>query len=547
MHSNHGFILRALLAASIVIATGCASVQRGTVPAYVPSRDVVQVSGGSLSAAADSPAALRAFTGIPFAAPPLGDLRWKAPQPVIPWRGVRRSDSFASACMMEVRAGSGPHSILNQAEVPQSEDCLYLNVWTGAAAPSEKRPVMMFLYGGGYRSGAGSLPNYDGTGLASKGAVVVTMNYRVGALGFLGHPALSAESPQKVSGNYALLDAIAALQWIQQNIAQFGGDANNVTLYSQSAGAGLASVLLASPLAKGIFHRMMLSSFGSWPDDADTPSLAQAEAAGAAYADKLGAPSLAALRAKLPQAIMAGDGLIRGPIVDGYVMLDQLDRLFARGLVNDVPLLAGWNADEGTSYPPFATDLAGYEATANKRFGAYAAQFKQVYPATSDAEVQTMAYGPFRDGTFAWQAWTIARAHAALKKSKTYLYFFNRRPPYFSDQKFDGQDPPNKFGAFHTLEQPYFYNNLDWSAPPRPYTAIDRHVADVASNYLINFARSGNPNGDSLTGWPVFMSAGSQVMVIGDTIAPGAAPFQPALSFFDSFNGAKLGRPLPFQ
>lgn len=514
---------------------------------YVAATDTVSVTGGTLAAAADSTQSLRVFKAIPFAAPPVGSLRWKAPQPVATWTGTRRSDSFSAACHMGNRPVGAVGSILYQQTEAQSEDCLYLNVWTGAAAgATEQRPVMLLIHGGGYQLGAGSQPNYNGSGLAAKGAVVVTLNYRLGALGFLAHPALTAESADAISGNYALLDVIAALNWVKNNIATFGGNPNNVTVYSESAGSGIASVLLGSPRAAGLFHRMMLASLGSMPAGSNNPTLAQAEAAGATYATSLGVTTLAELRAKSPQEIMAGALSIVAPIVDGVVWPDQLDRLFATGAVHDVPLLLGWNADEGTPYPAFATTLAAYETTANTRYGSLASAFKAVYPVTTDADVLAMAYSPMRDSLFAWQPWTIARAHANLARSKTYLYFFTRRPPYYADQHFTQQDPPEKYGAYHSLEQVYFYNNLDRSAPPRPYTSVDRSLASDASSYLINFARNGDPNGTGLTTWPVFTGPSSQALHLGDTVATGAVPFRTALDFFDTFYTQGLGRALPF-
>ena len=530
-----------LFAAWLTVACGGSD---GTT--YTASDDVVAVTGGNVAASSESTATARVFKAIPFAAPPVGALRWAAPAPVAAWAGVRRSDAFSAGCHQGNRPAGLPGSILYQPIDAQSEDCLYLNVWTASRDAAEKRPVMLLLHGGGYQLGAGSQANYSGIGLSQKGAVVVTLNYRLGPLGFLAHPALSAESADKVSGNYALLDAIAALKWVQSNIAAFGGDPANVTLYSESAGSGLSSVLLASPRAAGLFQKLVIESLGSLPAGAPNTTLAQAEAAGNAFAANLGAADLAALRARTPQQIMAGAGSFIGPIVDGVIWPDQLDRLLAQGKVNDVPLLLGWNADEGTPYPPFATTLAGYNSTATARYGAFAAQFKAVYPVASDADVLAMAYQPMRDSLFAWQPWTLARAHAALSKSKTFLYHFNRRPAYNAGQKFNEQDPPANFGAYHSLEQVYFYNNLDRSVPTRAYDATDRRIAEAASSYLVNFARNGNPNGGSLVAWPEFTGAGSPAMFIGDNIAPAAAPFRPALDFFDAFYTQALGRPLLF-
>ena len=543
--------LRNHLAAATLgaLLTACGGSDDDAPPAEpaAPVRDLVQVTGGTAMAAADSTASLRVFRALPFAAPPVGTLRWKAPQPVTAWSGVRRSDNFSAACLMGDRPAGRIGAILYQQTESQSEDCLYLNVWTGAAVGSaEKRPVMVLLHGGGYQLGAGSQPNYNGKGLAAKGAVVVTMNYRLGPLGFLAHPELSAESADGVSGNYALLDAIAVLKWVQSNAAKFGGDPANVTLYSESAGAGLSSVLLASPLATGLFHKLVIESLASLPAGAANPTLAQGEAAGLAFASNLGAANLAALRNRSAADIMAGLGANINPLVDGKVLPDQLDVLYKAGRVSDVPLLLGWNGNEGTPYPPFATTLAAYNTTVAARFGAFADRFKATYPVASDADVLAMAYNPMRDNLFAWQPWTVARAHAAQGKSATYLYFFTRRPPYYADQSFTGQASPDLFGAYHSLEQVYFYNNLDVSAPARPYTSVDRQVADVASSYLVNFARSGDPNGAGLPAWPKFTGPASQTMEIGDTIAPTAVPFRTALDFWDAYYTATLGRPLPF-
>lgn len=515
---------------------------------YSAEQDLVAVSGGTVRAAADSTAGLRVFRGLPFAAPPVGPLRWRAPQPVVPWSGVRSGDRFSSACVMGDRPAGRPGSILFQQTEVQSEDCLYLNVWTGAPAgrSGERRPVMVLLHGGAYQLGAGSQPNYNGRGLASKGAVVVTLNYRLGPLGFLAHPALSAESADGTSGNYALKDAIAALQWVKNNIAQLGGDPANVTLYSESAGSGLASVLLASPPAAGLFHKVVMGSLAALPAGTPNTTLAQAEAAGQTFASNLGAADLDALRALPAQTLMAGAGSIIGPIVDGTVLPGQLDQLYAAGQTHDVPLLLGWNADEGTPYPPFATTLAGYNTIVDARFGSLAADFRAVYPVASDADVLAMAYAPMRDNLFAWQPWTVARAHAAHNRSATYLYFFTRRPPYHPDQNFAGQSSPDKFGAYHSLEQVYLYNNLDVSAPARPYTEVDRQLAAIASSYLVNFARHGNPNGTGLLVWPRFVDDNSPAMELGDTVAPVAVPFRPALAFWDRFYTQGLGRPLPF-
>lgn len=530
---------------SVAASAMLASCAGGTNSSYAPLSDEVPVTGGTVAAASESTSTMRVFKGIPFAAPPVGTLRWKAPQPVPAWTGVMQANAFGNACIAGNRPATKPGSIFYMDPGPQSEDCLYLNVWTRASPyGQEKRPVMMLLFGGANLLGAGSQQNYNGEGLAAKGAVVVTMNYRLGPLGFMAHPELTFEGGGR-SGNYGLLDAIAALQWIQANIASFGGDPNRVTVYSQSAGATDANVLLASPKAKGLFHRMVLESAGAMPAGTNNQTLAQGEAAGIAFGASIGVTSLAALRAKSATEIMAVT-FAPSVIVDNDVLPDQVDRLFAQRKINDVPLLLGWNADEATPYPPFATTVTAYNAAADARYGSMAAQFKSVYPVNTDADVRAMAYLPLRDNFFAWQPWTIARAHAAIGQFPTYLYYFTRRPTYFADQHFTELDPPSLYGAYHTLEQVYFYNNLDRSAPPRPYTATDRQIADVASSYLVNFAANGDPNGGALPAWPAFAGPNSLTMEIGDTIRPVAVPFRPALDFFDAFYTQSLGRSLPF-
>jgi para-nitrobenzyl esterase len=248
---------------------------------------------------------------------------------------------------------------------------------------------------------------------------------------------------------------------------------------------------------------------------------------------------------------MAGTGAITAVVVDGHALPDQPDRLYARGAFHDVPLLVGWNADEGTPYPRFATTLAGYQATAAARFGSFAAAFAQVYPVAGDADVLAMSHAPMRDGMFAWQPWTQARAHAAHAASPTWLYHFSRRPQYFPDQHFTELDPPYLYGAHHTLEQVYFYANLERSVPRRAWDDADRRIADAASSYLVNFAQTGDPNRGaharaSLPAWPAFTGRGAQALHLGDTSEAAAVPDLPALDFYDAFYTHKLGRPLPF-
>lgn len=509
---------------------------------YDAGTDVVQVSGGSVAATRDSGPDIRTFKAIPFAAPPIGDLRWQPPQPVIPWNGVRRADNFSPPC---TQPGGDPRAIFYLSSEVSSENCLYLNVWTGASSPSERRPVMVYFYGGNNVTGSGSQPAYNGKGLASKGAVVVTFNYRLGPLGFLAHPELTEESPNQASGNYGLLDQIAVLQWIQTNIAVFGGDPANVTLYGASAGADDESVLMASPLARGLFQQVVAESGGYFPRANPNPALSGAEQAGLAFATAAGAASLADLRT-LPATSLTAIPSAWGPVVDGYALPDQLDRLYASHQAADVPLLVGWNADDGTPFPPFATTLDEFQGKAQQVYGDTAPQFLALYPMASDADAQKQASAPYGQGVLAWSAYTLARAHQANSTSKTYVYHFTRVPPWYPEQHFLGQDPPSNFGAYHTAEQVYFFNTLD--AIRRPYSDVDRTLSDVASSYLVNFATSGDPNEGARSGlptWPTYDQRAGRVMDLGDAIAVAPVPDKSVFDFFDAFYTRQLGRPLP--
>ena len=299
---------------------------------------------------------LASFKGIPFAAPPVRELRWQAPQPVKAWQGDFVADRFSPMCLQPLQA---KNSIFYLGEEPSSEDCLYLNVWStapiGRNGEGDKRPVMVFIFGGGWTIGSASLPLYSGEHLAKKGAVVVSMNYRVGALGFLAHPELTAEGGG-ASGNYGLMDIIAALKWVKANAAAFGGDPGNVTLYGQSAGSSGIALLAASPQAAGLFHRTIGQS-GGYAIQGPLGTLAEAEKAGIAAAEKLKAPSLKALRNLGGDAIMNGDNNLR-PIVDGKLLAQQPAEVYAAGKQMAVPLLVGSNADEGTVYPVVMTPAA---------------------------------------------------------------------------------------------------------------------------------------------------------------------------------------------
>lgn len=473
----------------------------------------VRVNGGTLAGATDSASGVSSFKGIPFAAPPVGDLRWRAPEPPAKWDGVRQATNFSVTCMQTPYAEGSPYR--TQAE-PMSEDCLYLNVWTAAKAATERRPVMVWIYGGALTRGAASLPGYDGAELARKGVVLVSFNYRLGAFGFFAHPDLTAESPHHSSGNYGFLDQIAALQWVQRNIAQFGGDPNNVTIFGESAGSWSVNILVASPLAKGLFQRAIGESGANF---APMTKLAELEQAGVRTAKSLGADSLTALRAKPAEELLHASNAASAN-VDGWLLPSDVYTIFTDGKQNDVPILIGSNADEGTAFTPPNLTASGYRAAA-ARYGQQTDSFLSLYPADTDAEARTSQAAAIRDQIFGWEMEAWARLQTRTGKSKTYLYYFSRVPPGRGSQA---------LGAYHSAEIPYVFDNLGLSN--RPWEETDRKLAGVMSSYWVNFATTGDPNGNLLPQWPVYETKSEWAMGLGNRIEPTKIPHQHGLDFF---------------
>ena len=382
----------------------------------------VKVTGGVIQGVVED--GMMIFKGIPFAAPPVGELRWKAPQPVIPWEGVRNADKF----------GPSPISSMG-GQRDASEDCLYLNVWTPAKSQKEKLPVMVWIYGGGFSMGTSSY--YDGAPIAREGVVLVTINYRVGKLGYFAHPALSAENPEHVSGNYGILDQIAALRWVQDNIAQFGGDPKNVTIFGESAGGISVSMLCASPLAKGLFRAAISqsgSSFGpvrpkSYPGE-NMKSLAQSEKEGVEFGESKGATTAEALRALKPEDLSRQMTVTGGawPIVDGYVIPDDQFKMYEAGKYNDVALLIGYNSDEGDSFG-FTEDPTQHIASVRERYEDYADKLLAVYPLV-DGKVVKVTRDLCRDSAFGWGTWSWGRLQNKTGKQPVYMYYFDQDPMY---------------------------------------------------------------------------------------------------------------------
>ncbi len=488
----------------------------GTVSLKAAVDAPVKLDGGMVSGIPGADPGVRVFKGLPFAAPPVGKLRWRAPQPVAAWDGVRKADEFGPICMQAPgRGGAAPK---------MSEDCLYLNVWTAAKSASERRPVLLWIHPGGYTSGSGSAPGADGEALAKKGAVVVTINYRLGALGFFAYPELTKESDRNASGNYALMDQTAALEWVRKNIAGFGGDPKRVTVDGDSAGAASIGNLVGSPRTKGLFQRAIAES-GAWIglSIAHTNTLAEAEQAGVKSAATVGAHSLAELRA------MPGSEILKiragGPIVDGWFLPEDVGTVFAQGRQNDVPVLIGSNKDEGTFFLQ-PTTAAKFIEQAHRRYGDLADRFLKLYPAGSDEEATASQLAAFRD-ELGWVMRNWASLQSKTGKSKAWLYYFTHEPPPAQTAS-----PRGGFasGATHGAEAAYVFRNL---LPGRPWTDLDRDVSDTISSYWVNFAASGNPNGKGLPEWPAYTRKTSgRRMVLGDKAEVGAGLDQARVDFF---------------
>ena len=477
--------------------------------------DQVPVEGGLISGTTNTAGNIHIFKGVPFAAPPLGALRWKAPQPVQPWLGVKPCTAFGPSPMQDAPE---PFSMWSEEflirKEPISEDCLYGNVWTGAGTPTEKRPVLVWIYGGGFGSGGTNVPIYDGEAMAKKGIIFVSINYRVGIFGFFALPQLTKESGHNASGNYALMDQLAALKWVKKNIAAFGGDPNNVTIAGQSAGSMSVNALVASPLAKGLFHRAIGESGASFTNE--NPPLAKAEEDGTRLMASLKAASLTDLRA-IPAATLqkAGQGM-HTPIIDGYVLPEPIVNIFKAGKENRVDLLTGWNQDEGfVGQPKSASD---FKKEVEQKYGADAAALLKYYPANTDAEAARSQLDFSRDMIFGMQNYVWANRQS-VQGTHVYVYRFARKPPA------TGEDV--KYGAFHTGEVAYAYDNLAFVN--RPWEPVDHTLATEMSAYWANFARTGDPNGHGLPVWPRYTENNKQIMVLDATSASTPLPDGDAL------------------
>jgi len=419
-----------------------------------------------------------------------------------------------------------------------SEDCLYLNIWTPAKAAHERLPVIVWIYGGGYINGSASMPLYWGDRLAHKGVIVVTIAYRLGPLGFLAHPELTRESPHHSSGNYGLMDQIAALEWIHKNIAAFGGDPKNVTIAGQSSGAISVSILMASPLAKGLFQRAIGESGGLFEPLQLGPQylLANAERDGEKFAVSLGAASLEELR-RLPASLLTGNaGGISHAVIEPYVLPLSPYEAFASGQQNDVPVLIGSNAEEARAIVDVTHETAAtFASDLEHSVGQLPPALVAAYPRATDQQARQARLGLERDLRFGWDMWAWARLQAGTGQNPVYYYSFRQQPQFPAGSVYEG------WGASHFAELWYVFEHLNQSA--WSWTAADRKLAEEMSSYWVNFTRSGNPNGPGLPPWPAFTNAQSKVQYLGDPITVGGVANINSLTVFDAVYTAVRGKP----
>jgi para-nitrobenzyl esterase len=469
-----------------------------------PASPQVRTKQGTLAGARTTDG-IDSFKGVPFAQPPVGDLRWRAPMDPKPWIGVRPATQFSAACEQSLGRERLPWSKEFMVQNEASEDCLYLNLWTPSIAASAKLPVLVFIHGGGFNEGSGGIDVYDGTNLAKRKIVVITINYRVGLFGFFAHPELSAESPTHHSGDYGLLDQIEALKWVQQNVQQFGGDPAKVTIWGQSAGAMSVGDLMASPLAKGLFRAAVADSALSH-SSALIKTMHDAEADGVAFAKSKNAASIKSLRAMSPQDL-AGGNIRFPPVVDGWVLPEHPVKLLENGPDADVPLITGYDSEDGRSLGRAVHTAAEFRERVNSSYGQYASDLLKQYAVDSDKDAGRVWEELGRDKNRV-AMYVFAEKRSKTHTSPTYTYFFDQAIPW-------PQHP--EFGAFHTGELPYLFDNLQ--KLDRPWTQKDRDVSRITSGYLVNFVTIGKPNGAGLPEWKAVDSTPA-TMRLGSSFGP---------------------------
>jgi para-nitrobenzyl esterase len=509
----------------------------------VLAQDRVKTANGTLEGAMDN--GVRSFKGIPFGAPPVGDARWKAPQPVKNWEGVRKADKFAARCMQRNVFGD-----MNFRANGQSEDCLYLNVWTPAKTGKEKLPVLVYYYGGGFMAGDGSEPRYDGASMAAKGIVAITVNYRLGVFGFMAHPELSKESATKGSGNYALYDQHAALKWVQQNIAAFGGDPKRVTIAGESAGSISVSAQMATPLNKGLIAGAIGES-GSIMGALSAVPLAEGEQSGVKFGVAIGKETLAALRAMSETELLeatAKPGLPRfSPTVDGHFFPKSPWAIYAAGEHQRVPLMVGSNSEESGAAGVLgreAPTVENYRKALTRLYNDKADAVFKLYPATNETEVLDNAMALAGDRFISYSTWKWIDLATKTGGKPGWYYRYDRPRPAMRPEMGDAQAglaggvvrggpvrPPAR-GAVHSAEIEYAMGNLA-SNKVYAWTPDDHKVSQVMQDYFANFIKTLNPNGKGLANWPEFKA--NQRLIIDVNTRAEAEGVRARYEFLDQF------------
>lgn len=514
----------------------------------------VKIENGIIEGNYDTKTGIQKYWGVPFAQPPIGDLRWKAPQPPINWSGVKITKEFGPRPMQRVVFGD-----MNSRSAGVSEDCLYLNVWTPAKRTSKDLPVLVYFYGGGNVAGDASEPRYDGESMAQKGIVVVTANYRLNIFGYLAHPELSTEASYHASGNYGALDQLEALKWVQKNIAAFGGDPSKVTIAGESAGSIGVSTLMASPLVKGLIHGAIGESGAAIPPTMAPVSLVEAEKAGEAFLQKAGIVNIAELRklsARDIYEIYNESGRFGFPLViDGHFLPKSVVEIFKNGEQSQIPLLAGWNSAEipGMAYmqgTPYTT-----EAFINKTKQIYPKEHEtvlQLYPHSSPAEVEQSATDLASDRFISYSTWKWLDLHANTGNKPIYRYLYSKLRPPLHDRNLvpglaggttrtdNAPAMPKAIGAPHACEIEYAMGNLD-RIKEYAWTVEDYKVSAAMLSYFANFIKTGNPNSQGLSPWPLMKSSddGSKYLIIDTECKETTSTLEARYKFHDVYYGNK--------